>query len=290
MKTLPIPASFFALLSLGLAVSTLNAQPAPLGLLRLQPATRPGQAAALAPGRYAVDELAAGAAAGAGRIRQNDVDLLAVAPGGEWSRPLRGPGWDTIFVSFQLYASAGTLVDLGGVRLGITLSPAGGNLQLMYDDSTGGTLQWKPLNVHIGAGRYGGKTFAALPTLTVRLDPGSNTWDLYSGSRLIADNLPIIAARKEQRTFSVRAGSEGAWLAGLVQADDNPLYVDANANGIDDDFERQTRGGLLAATASPADRQALAQDWKTAQRQKPPPALYVKRPLPDRVAVVAPRR
>jgi hypothetical protein len=154
----------------------------------------------------------------------------------------------------------------------------------MYDDSSNATLQWKTLNMHIGAGRYGGKSLAALPTLTVRLDPGSNTWDLYSGSRLIADNLPIIAARKEQRTFSVRAGGEGAWLAGLVQADDNPLYFDTNTNGIDDDFERQRRGSILPATAGAAERQALAQDWKSAQRQNPPPALFVKRPIPDRIA------
>jgi hypothetical protein len=263
------------------------AQPAPLGLLRLHSAPQPGQAAALAPGRFAVDELAPGAAGGANRFRKDNVDLLSLAPRGEWTRPLRGSGREVAFISFQLYASAGTIIDLGGVRLGITLSPAGGNLQLMYDDPTGAVLQWKPLHVHVGAGTYSGKTFAALPTLTVRLDPGTNTWDLFSGHRLVADHLPVIAARKEQRTFSVRAGSEGAWLAGLVQADDNPLYADANANGIDDEFERQQRGALLPATAGIADRQILAQDWKSAQRQKPPPALYVKRPLPDRIVAVA---
>ena len=210
--------------------------------------------------------------------------MLALDAGKEWSRPLRGSPRDVSFVSFLLYASASTIVDLAGVRLGITASPAGGNLQLMYDDSTTGTLQWKSLNFHVGTGNYVGKTFAALPTLTIRLDPATNTWDLYSGSRLLADNLPMIAAKKDQRQFLLRAGSEGAWLRGLVMADENPLYEDANANGIDDAFEKQKRGTLLAATTSVIERQLLAQEWKAAQRRKAPPALYVSRPAPDRIA------
>ena len=79
----------------------------------------------------------------------------------------------------------------------------------------------------------------------------------------------------------MRAGGEGAWLTGLVMADENPLYEDANANGIDDAFEKQQRGAILAATASVAERQLLAQEWKDAQRRKAPPALFLNRPLPD---------
>lgn len=281
MKISPLPAFISCLTVLALATTSATAQPAPLGLLRLQPATKPGQAPVLTASKFAVDDLSAGAALGASKIRRDDVDLLTLDPNREWSRPLRGSPREVSFVSFLLLGSSGTIIDLGGVRLGLTLSPAGGNLQLMYDDSTSGTLQWKPLNVHIGTGRFGGRTFAALPTLTVRLDPASNTWDLYSGSRLMVDHLPIIAARKDQRQFSLRAGNEGAWLTGLVMADENPLYEDANANGIDDRFELQKRGALLAGTASVADRQSLAQEWKTAQRQSRPPALFVKRPQPD---------
>lgn len=259
--------------------------PAPLGLLRLQETAKPGQAAALAANKFAVDDLSAGAAVGASNSRKNDIDVLTLDGNREWSRSLRGSPRDVSFVSFQLHASASTIVDIGGARLGLTLSPVGGNLQLMYDDSATGTLQWKALNFHVGAGKYGGKNLAALPTLTVRLVPGSSTWDLYSGSRLLADNLPMIAAKKDQRQFSVRAGGEGAWLTGLVMADENPLYEDANANGIDDAFERQKRGKLAAASASVADRKVLAQEWKDAQRKKAPPALFVKRPPPDAVVV-----
>ena len=58
--------------------------------------------------------------------------------------------------------------------------------------------------------------------------------------------------------------------------------MDDNFNGIDDAFEKQQRGGqLLPLGATIPERQLLAQQWKAAQRQKPPPALYLTRPLPD---------
>jgi hypothetical protein len=258
--------------------------------LRLGEVTRPGQPAALAPGRFAVDDLAPDVASGATKIKKDGVDMLVLDAGSEWSRTLRGAARDVLFVSFFLSSSPGTIVDLAGARLGLTASPVGGNLQLMFDDSATGSLQWRPLNLHVGAGTYGGKTLAALPTLTVRLDPATRTWDLYSGSRLLADNLPLIAAKMDDRRFVVRAGSEGAWLTGLVMADENPLYEDANANGIDDAFEKQSRGAVLAASADVAERKVVAQQWKDAQRRKAPAALHVSRPMPDRAGGVAPQR
>jgi hypothetical protein len=270
------------------SATTLRA-PAPLGLPRLQTETKLGQTPALAPDRYAIDDLTASAAAGASRSRRDEVDVLALDAGREWSRPLRGSLRDVSFVSFQLHLSQGSIVEVGGARLGLTASPIGGNLQLMFDDPTAGALRWRTLNFHAGAGRYGGRDLAALPTLTVRLDPVNGTWDLYSGSRLLADSLPMIGEKKEERRFVLRAGSEGAWLSGLVISDENPLYEDTNANGIDDAFERQIRGAVLARSASVTDRRAVVQQWREAQRRKSPAALYVQRPRPDRVtAMVSP--
>ncbi|MBI5693183.1 MAG: hypothetical protein HZC55_24160 [Verrucomicrobia bacterium] len=80
----------------------------------------------------------------------------------------------------------------------------------------------------------------------------------------------------------LRSGSEGAWVTGLVLADENPIYEDANANGLDDRFEVSRRGFLLPASASKAERQTLAQQWREAQRAKPPPAFFVQRPAADR--------
>ena len=178
--------------------------------------------------------------------------------------------------------SNSTIVDLGGARLGLIISPINGSVQLMIDESSTGTLQWKQLNYHVGVGRYDGKTLAALPTFTIRLEPEANTWDLYAGSKLLADNLPLIVAKKSDRQFVVRAGNEGAWLTGLVFADENPLYTDANANGIDDVFELHAHGALLAVDAPVVVRSFLAQQWKESQRRHAPPALFVVRAHPDR--------
>ena len=258
------------------------AAPTPLGLLRLRDTPKPGEAAKLATAKFTLDDLSPAGVAGASKSQRDAVDVLTLDAGQEWSRPLRGSGREVTFVSFHVYCSQTTIIEVGGARLGLTAGPIAGSLQLMFDDSATGALQWRPLNFHVSTGSYGGKNFATPPTFTVRLDPASGVWDLFSGSRIIADNLPLIAAKRDSRQFTVKAGLEGAWVVGLVFSDENPLYEDANANGIDDAFERSTRGALLAADTPAALRSALAQEWKTAQRKKAPPALFVKRPQPDR--------
>ena len=280
-------------LTLGLSllpVAGFSAQPvaatprvaAPLGLLRLQDTAKPGDAAKLGPTKFAVDALPVNGLTGVIKAQKDNLDTLVLDAGKEWSRPLRGSGREVTFASFQVYGSQTTIIEIGGARLGLTAGPIPGSLQLMFDNSAAGTLAWKSLNVHVSTGKYGGKNFAALPTLTIALDPAAGFWHLYSGSRLLADHLPLISAKRDNRQFTVKAGTEGAWVLGLVLADENPLYEDANFNGIDDAFERQKLGALLPANAALPTRQQLAQDWKTAQRAKAPPALFVNRPLPDR--------
>lgn len=265
MKTLPL-SSRVLLVPVALAlIATLHAQsnatPPALGLLRLKSATRANDAAPLAAGKFAVDELSASGIAGASKGKKNNVDYVALDGGKEWARPLRGNPHDVTFVSFQVYASQTTIIDIAGARLGFTASPVSGSLQVMFDDSSSqsGAPQWKSLNYHVSTGKYDGKNFAALPTLTVRLDPDAGTWDLFSGSRLLADNLPLIDAKKNDRQISVRAGTEGAWITGLVLSDENPIYEDANANGIDDRFELAQRGALLPANATKPERQLFIQ-------------------------------
>ncbi|MBI5693184.1 MAG: hypothetical protein HZC55_24165 [Verrucomicrobia bacterium] len=171
-----------------------NATPPALGLLRLKSNAKPNEPAPLAAGKFGVDELSATGVVGASKAKKNNVDLLALDAGKEWSRPLRGTPHDVSFVSFQVYASQTTIIDIAGARLGVVTSPVTGSLQLMYDDSASGALQWKSLNFHVGTGKYDGRNMAALPTLTVRLDPEAGVWDLYSGARLLADHLPLIEA------------------------------------------------------------------------------------------------
>ncbi len=140
-------------------------------------------------------------------------------------------------MSFHVCGSQNMIIEIGGVRLGLTAGPIPGSQQLMYDDSATGALKWKASNVHVSTGKYSGRNFAALPTLTVAIDPTAGYWHLYSRSRLLADHLPLIAAKRDNGQFTLKAGIEGAWITEVVLADENPLYEDANANGIDDAFE-----------------------------------------------------
>jgi hypothetical protein len=275
--------AFGAMATMAAAPSSQN-DSASLGLLRLKGEDKSNEGAPLAVNKFSIDDLAPANAAsgGANKAKKDNVDYIALEAGKQWSQTLRGSPKDPTFASFMIYGSQTTIIEVGGARLGVTASPINSSLQLMFDDSTTGTLQWKSLNVHVGTGTYSGKTMAALPVLTIHIDPSSGLWHLYSGSRLLADHLPLIAEKKDSRQFTVTAGNDGAWICGLVLSDENPLYEDANNNGIDDAFEKQQRGGvLLSTTASISERQQLAQQWKAAQRTKAPPALFVTRPLPD---------
>ncbi len=211
--------------------------------------------------------------------------MLVLAPTAEWSRPLRGAAKDITFVSFQVYASENTVIEVGGARLGVTASSSSGRLQLMYDNVRNGALQWRGLGVIMAAEPYNGTRLAPLPILTVRLDPEMDVWDLYSDSRLLAHGLPLIASKKDDRKITVKPGVAGAWVCGLVLSDENPLYEDTNSNGLDDRFEQKERGSLLARNVPEPVRAMLANRWKASQRENGTPVLYFKRPLPDRILV-----
>jgi len=251
-------------------------------LSRFSDIGKPGAAAPIAAGKFAIDDLSADGSADAVKGRKAGLDVLSLRAGGEWSRPLRGSGREPQFVSFLLSASQSTVVEIAGARLGITLSPASGSLQIMVDEPESGGLQWRSLGLHVPLESFAGESLASLPLLTVHIDPAAGGWSLYAGMRLVADHLPLLPGL--QQRFTLKAGKAGVWLGHLNMSDENPLYDDINANGIDDAFEKQQRGALLAATASLADRKLLAQQWQVNQRMASPPPLFVRRPIPDRNA------
>lgn len=135
-----------------------------------------------------------------------------------------------------------------------------------------------------------GASLAALPVLTVRLDPAAGVWDLYVFQRLVAEDIPLVE-NKGARQFTLTSGAQGAMVLNLTLSDESPLFVDANHNGIDDAFEKQKRNGsLLAANAPAAERKALAAEWKAAQTVAKPVPWKIRRPVPDEaVAAVTPR-
>jgi len=259
-----------------------SSTPPPLGLLRLRSAPTASVPSVVATNKFSVDDLTPGTSGGS-KTQKQGVDCLVLGAQQTWTRPLRGTGQNVVFVSFSLYASLSTTVRVGGAWLAIAESPGLGYAQLMAGQSGSNGIDWKPLGIHLMIDSYETRLFAALSVITVRLNPATSTWDIFSGSSLIAEDLPFYtpAGQTNSPDFVVQAGSPGVWVTGLVMSDENPLYVDANANSIADSFEQQQNGSLLPANAPASTHHALAQAWRDYNRGHSMPALFVKRILPD---------
>jgi len=254
------------------------AQNTSLGLSRL--AIGDASQKPLSPSSYDVLQLSNHRGSHASEGIRNNARYLSIDAKAILTHPLNtdiGAG-KVVFVSFSSYGSIGTIIAVGGARLGITSSDAIGFAQIMAPDSS--SDGWRSLDFHVPIETYEGRALASLPVLTIRLDQAAGIFDVYSGTRLLADGLPLDA--NASRHFTLTAGADGAWLNGLVQADENPICEDTNRNGIDDRFEVQKRGQLLPTSATVGDRRQLAAEWREHQDNEPPAALFFNRPRPDR--------
>jgi len=254
----------------------------PLGLPRLAPdGFRRGKPVATT--RFEVDQLSAGNAKGLRKSRRSETDYLEIDAGKSWSRNLRGKSDDVGFVSFVVYGGAGTEIHIGGARLRIQPGTLPGFSELSIGEPAGsGGVEWKSLNYHVNRGLFGGKELAMLPVFTVRLDAANALWDLYSGIHQVVHNRPLIATSKgDARKFAIEAGATGAWLCGAVISDENPLFDDDNANGVDDEFEMMHLGALQAGDAPASSRRDLADEWRISDPRSDPPIFFFLLPQPD---------
>jgi hypothetical protein len=242
----------------------------------------------LTPAEFEADPLnASGGAPGLGKDKQGNVTFLRLNGGTEWSRPLRGNPHDTTFVALNLHASVTTVVQIGGAWLSVLPSernPA--RVALVTGASDGkGALTWSKGIIEVNLEKFGGSEMGALPILTVRLDPATGTWDLFSGSRPVAWGLPLSRpgnGNSAANKLIIRAGAGGAWLNAVALADRHPLFEDANGNGIDDAYEIAKKGALLRPNAA-ASAKSLAADWLKEQSKLPVRPTPARRPMPDRL-------
>ncbi|MBI5382383.1 MAG: Ig-like domain-containing protein [Opitutae bacterium] len=166
-------------------------------------------------------------------------------------------GATIIFVDF--FAKPAALADVTSAPafqvesalFGFALSGANGGLRAFHGDGAGGG-QWTAANftAPVGADRQAAQWLR----LTARLDFTRKTWDLYANGNLVAADLGL---RDRTRTylssFFVQGDTATATLVDyLFAGPQNPLFADANNNGLDDDWE--TAHGLsLAANNRDAD-------------------------------------
>lgn len=245
----------------------------------------------IAASKVTIDDLSTQGAVGAKAATKQNIAYVTVDGDKDYKRPIRGLASDTTYVSFLVYASEGTTIDIGGATLVIKLNPSNpGFAQLYFQQGTGKDAELHPLPEHIKLEQHDKATLAGLPHLTVRLDPAAHVWDLYSFNRLVESDLPLPVSRGSgARQFSLRAGKEGAMIMSLISADENPIFEDANNNGIDDKFEKQKRLALLDSDYTAAERTKLAQEWKAAQATNPMKPWSIRRPLPDGAPTAPPK-
>lgn len=226
---------------------------------------------------------------GASAATKQNIRYLALDAGKDWSRPLRGALKDVTFVSFLAYASEGSTINLAGARLTITGSTKAGYVKLMVGVAPDPKAAPRELTDLFKLESHDKAVVAALPVLTIRLDPVAGVWDLYMFNRLIAEDVPLVDLKGSDKKFAVHAGSQGALLFSVVDSDENPLYIDNNRNGIDDAFEKaQSGGNLLPASATAAERSKLVQLWKANQTPDKVKPWTMRRLVPDAVAASTP--
>lgn len=196
--------SFVVPIAISAATATQNAAPA-FELPRLRSKDAPGNPNRMPKAKATVDELSTRGRTGAVRARKQDIDYLALDGGRHWSAPLHGAPRDTTFVSFFVYASVGTVIDVGGAKLMIRPGEKPDYAQVQVGTPGQKGTQWRPFGGPIRFEKHNGKLLAPMPVLTVRLDPAAKEWDLFVANRLAMAGLRLADGPKDAPASSTSA-------------------------------------------------------------------------------------
>lgn len=168
------------------------------------------------------------AAAGSQSLRVEGLGTVLIAVG-------ESDAADPIFASFSLSGTLGAerngdpRVSIGGAA--VELSTSGSDVEVWIRHARGGSIEW--INT--------GNTFSMEQTdwlrLTVRLDAAAGIWDLYQDDQPIGADIGLGA---EQFAAIVNIESRGqveTLVDEVLIADENPLFEDADGDGVSDAFE-----------------------------------------------------
>ena len=201
---------------------------------------------------------------------------LEIEPKVEWQQKLRNQRDSVNYVSFSLYASLGTQIDVGGASLVIEQS----DRDPSYAAIQAADPQDKIIHHEMPWMLFGGARMAPLYIVTVMLDRKAGTWAMWFRDMLVAVDMPL-SPKLDAAQIRITAGKAGAWFCGLVCSDENPLFEDANDNGVPDDFEQKLLGAVLSKSASEQTQANLRLAWDEARKSRPPSEFFLTTPLPD---------
>ncbi len=175
--------------------------------------------------------------------------------------PPTGP--NIIFVDFyakpvaETDITTATTFNVGSGRFAFVLSAGQGILQTFNGNGSGGGT-WSPSNfTALLAANHQSLDWIQL---TARLDFTQGTWDLYANGVMVAANQGFLDSTSMALTsFSVQGDAATASeIDDILAGANNPLFTDANNDGIDDAWE--TAHGL---SLSVNDRNVLAANGPT---------------------------
>jgi alpha-tubulin suppressor-like RCC1 family protein len=132
--------------------------------------------------------------------------------------------------------NASSTFTLEGARFALGESAAGGRLQ-GYDGAGDGSGQWRSTafvtDLNVDHQTEGWVRF------TARLDFTQHRWDLYAGGSMVAADLGFILNSSQAFTLLTLRGhaARNSSFDDLFAGAENPLFPDANNNGIDDAWE-----------------------------------------------------
>ena len=136
---------------------------------------------------------------------------------------------------------AGSVFTLEGARFGFVLSGGQAVLQVFSGNGTGGG-SWSPTTAAFATPVDANGVSTAWVRITARLDFTAKTWDIYANGKMLAANIPFIATSSTCLSNFTVTGDTGTGNTGIDDVyvgPDNPLFTDANNNGIDDAWESQ---------------------------------------------------
>lgn len=121
-------------------------------------------------------------------------------------------------------------VSLGGAQIGFSASGGEGEIWIRHVGS--GSSQWIDTGSRLSSGDD------LWLRLTVRLDEPRGIWDLYEEGQLIAARIGLGAEGLANILTVTSRGPGPTLLDELLLSEQNPLFEDADGDGIDDAFER----------------------------------------------------
>lgn len=206
-------------------------------------------------GRNGWETTEAAAIGGVAALRGTQAAVLGGAAGAGVATLMlpTGPGESVGFVDGFVRGVAGDSPGAGWLRTeaaAVALVRTGGGAEWHVRDGLGGG--WRPTGVAAAVGADG--RMAEWVRITLREDYAAQRWDLYIDGRMAVADLGFAAAATglARVTLAGEAAAVGNAFDEFYVGFENPLFADADRDGLDDAWER--RHGLnVAANDRAAD-------------------------------------